>query len=149
MLFLIFLLLVNFSFALNCQELGIRLERVKTYNIYDELVQYAEGLLKNCQENESYPLALDYLLNALETIYQDKTKADSKLLKKVADKRTKNSLLMLRKTSKYKKKHPLLYSYQQLFHVVAVENRRVGDYEYTLKYAYASTQIGKAILQLK
>jgi hypothetical protein len=47
MLFLIFLLLVNFSFALNCQELGIRLERVKTYNIYDELVQYAEGLLKN------------------------------------------------------------------------------------------------------
>jgi hypothetical protein len=85
MLFLIFLLLVNFSFALNCQELGIRLERVKTYNIYDELVQYAEGLLKNCQENESYPLALDYLLNALETIYQDKPKADSKLVRRVAD----------------------------------------------------------------
>ena len=74
MLFLIFLLLVNLSFALNCQELGIRLERVKTYNIYDELIQYAEGLLKNCQENESYPLALDYLLNALETIYQEKAK---------------------------------------------------------------------------
>jgi hypothetical protein len=149
MLFLIFLLLVKLSFALNCQELGIRLEKVKTYNIYDELVQYAEGLLRNGQENESYSLALDYLLNALETIYQEKAKADSKLVKKVADKRTKNSLLMLRKTAKYKKKHPLLYSYQQLFHVVAMENRRVGDYEYALKYAYASTQIGKAILQLK
>jgi len=149
MLFLIFLLLANLSFAFNCQELGIRLEKVKTYNIYDELIQYSERLLKNCQENESYPLALDYLLNALETIYQEKAKADPKLVKKVADKRTKNSLLMLRKTSKYKKKHPLLYSYQQLFHVVAVENRRVGDYEYTLRYAYASTQIGKAILQLK
>jgi len=149
MLFLIFLLLVNLSFALNCQELGIRLERVKAYNIYDELIQYADGLLKNCQENESYSIALDHLLNALETIYQDKTKTDSKLIRKVADKRTKNSLLMLRKTAKYKKKYPLLYSYQQLFHVVAVENRRVGDYEYALKYAYASTQIGKAILQLK
>jgi hypothetical protein len=130
MLFLIFLILAKLSFALNCQELGIRLERVKTYNIYDELIQYSEGLLKNCQENESYPLALDYLLNALETIYQEKTKANSKLIRKVADKR-------------------ILYSYQQLFHVVAMENRRVGDYEYALKYAYASTQIGKAILQLK
>jgi hypothetical protein len=149
MLFLIFLLFVKLSFALNCQELGIRLERVKTYNIYDELIQHAEGLLKNCQENESYPLALDYLLNALEIIYQEKAKANSKLLKKMADQRTKNSLLMLQKTAKYKKKHPLLYSYQQLFHVVAVENRRVGDYEYALKYAYASTQIGRAILQLK
>jgi len=78
MLFLIFLLLVKLSFALNCQELGIRLKKVKTYNIYDELVQYAEGLLKNCQENESYPLALDYMLNALETIYQEKAKANSK-----------------------------------------------------------------------
>jgi len=149
MLFLIFLLLVNLSFAFNCQELGIRLEKVKTYNIYDELVQYAEGLLKNCQENESYPLALDYLLNALETIHQDKTKANSKLIRKVANQRIKNSLLMLRRTVKYKKKYPLLYSYQQLFHVVAMENRRVGDYEYALKYAYASTQIGKTILQLK
>jgi hypothetical protein len=149
MLFLIFLLMANLSFALNCQELGIRLERVKAYNIYDELIQYSEGLLKDCQGNESYPLALDYLLKALESIYQEKAKADSKLIKKVADQRTKNSLLMLRKTAKYKKKHPLLYSYQQLFHVVAVENRRVGDYEYTLRYAYASTQIGKAILQLK
>jgi hypothetical protein len=130
MLFLIFLILAKLSFALNCQELGIRLERVKTYNIYDELIQYSEGLLKNCQENESYPLALDYLLNALETIYQEKTKANSKLIRKVADKR-------------------ILYSYQQLFHVVAMENRRVGDYEYALKYAYASTQIGRAILQLK
>jgi hypothetical protein len=127
---LIFLLLVNLSFALNCQELGIRLERVKAYNIYDELIQYAEGPLKNCQENKSYPLALDYLLNALETIYQDIAKANSKLVKKVADQR-------------------ILYSYQQLFHVVAVKNRRVGDYEYALKYAHASTQIGKAILQLK
>jgi len=149
MLFLIFLLLVNLSFALNCRELGIRLEKVKTYNIYEELIQYAEGLLKNCQENESYLLALDYLLNALEAIYQDKAKADSNLVRKMADQRTKNSLLMLQKTAKYKQKHPLLYSYQQLFHVVAVENRRVGDYEYALKYAYASTQIGKAILQLK
>lgn len=149
MLLLIFLLLVNLSFALNCQELGTRLEKVKTYNIYEELIQYAEGLLKNCQENESYSIALDYLLNALETIYQDKAKADSKLVIKVADQRTKNSLLMIQKTAKYKKKHPLLYSYQQLFHVVAMENRRVGDYEYTLKYAYAPTQIGKAILQLK
>jgi hypothetical protein len=149
MLFLIFLLLVNLSFALNCQELGIRLEKVRTYNIYEELIQYSERLLKNCQENESYPLALDYLLNTLETIYQEKAKANSKLLKKVADQRTKNSLLMLQKTAKYKKKHPLLYSYQQLFHVVAMENRRVGDYEYTLRYAYASTQIGKVILQLK
>ena len=117
--------------------------------MYDELIHYSEGLLKNCQENESYPLALDYLLNALETIYQEKAKANSKLVRKVADQRTKNSLLMLQRTAKYKKEHPLLYSYQQLFHVVAVENRRVGDYEYTLKYAYASTQIGKAILQLK
>jgi len=149
MLFLIFLLLANLSFALNCQELGIRLEKVKTYNIYEELIQYSEGLLKNCQENESYLLALDYLLNALEAIYQDRTKADSNLVRKMADQRTKNSLLMLQKTAKYKKKHPLLYSYQQLFHVVAMENRRVGDYEYALKYAYASTQIGKAILQLK
>jgi hypothetical protein len=149
MLFLIFLILVKLSFAFNCQELGLRLEKVKTYNIYEELIQYSERLLKNCQENESYPLALDYLLNALETIYQEKAKADSKLVIKVADQRTKNSLLMLQKTAKYKKKHPLLYSYQQLFHVVAVENKRVGDYEYALKYAYASTQIGKAILQLK
>jgi hypothetical protein len=149
MLFLIFLILVNLSFALNCQELGIRLERVKAYNIYEELIQYSERLLKSCQENESYPLALDYLLNALETIYQDKTKADSELVRRMANQRTKNSLLMLQKTAKYKKKHPLLYSYQQLFHVVAVENKRVGDYEYALRYAYASTQIGKAILQLK
>jgi len=74
--------------------------------MYDELIHYSEGLLKNCQENESYPLALDYLLNALETIYQDKTKADLKLLKKVADQRTKNSLLMLQKTAKYKKSIP-------------------------------------------
>jgi hypothetical protein len=106
MLFWIFLILANLSFALNCQELGIRLERVKTYNIYEELIQYSERLLKNCQENESYPLAIDYLLNALETIYQEKTKADSKLLKKVADQRTKNSLLMLQKTAKYKKSIP-------------------------------------------
>jgi len=106
MLFLIFLILVKLSFALNCQELGIRLERVKTYNIYEELIQYAEGLLKNCQENESYPLALDYLFNALETIYQDKPKANSKLVRKLADQRTKNSLLMLQKTAKYKKKIP-------------------------------------------
>jgi len=104
MLFLIFLLLANLSFALNCQELGIRLERVKTYNIYDELIQYAEGLLKNCQENESYPLALDYLLNALETIYQEKTKANSKLVRKVADQRTKNSLLMLQKNRQIQEK---------------------------------------------
>jgi hypothetical protein len=104
MLFSIFLILANLSFALNCQELGIRLEKVKTYNIYDELVQYAEGLLKNCQENESYPLALDYLLNALETIYQEKAKPNSKLLKKVADKRTKNSLLMLQKNRQIQKK---------------------------------------------
>jgi len=56
MLFLIFLILVNLSFALNCQELNIRLEKVKTYDIY------------------------------------------------VANQRTKNSLLMLQKTAKYKKK---------------------------------------------
>ena len=106
MLFLIFLLLVNLSLALNCQELGTRLEKVKTYNIYDELVQYAEGLLRNCQENESYSLALDYLLNALETIYQEKAKANSKLVRRVANQRTKNSLLMLQKTAKYKKSIP-------------------------------------------
>ncbi len=146
---LFFLLLAELGFASNCIELGVRLERVKSYKIYDELIQYSEGLLKDCQENEKFAIALDHLLNALETIYQEKAKANPKLMKKVANQRTKNSLLMLRKTFKYKTKYSLLYSYQNLFHVVAVENKRVGDYEYTLKYAYASAQIGKAILQLK
>jgi len=147
--FLIFYLFTQLGFAIDCQELAKRLERAKAFNIYEELLYQSEELLKNCQSNKNHAISLNYLLTALETIYQEKVDVEKSLKRNLLDRRMRTTLITLRKTSKYRKRHPLLYSYQSLFYVVALENRRVKDYDYALKYAQASIYIGKAILQLR
>ena len=147
--FLIFYLFIQLGFAIDCQELAKRLERTKTFNIYEELLYQSEELLKDCRSSTNHSIALNYLLSALETVYQEKVDVDKNLIKNLLDRRMRTALITLRKTSKYRKRHPLLYSYQSLFYVVALENRRVKDYDYALKYAQASIYIGKAILQLR
>ncbi|MCS7171615.1 MAG: hypothetical protein NZ851_04790 [Aquificaceae bacterium] len=144
------LLLMTFSgvFALDCHLLRIRYMALKENMVYEDLMREAEILTSlACEKGNIKAMrSADRVLQALEGIRSPDSFGKDKV---VASKRLRRSSLLLNETQKHSKRHPQLFAYQLLFHHVARENYRVGDYNYALKYSMASYNLGKAILELR
>ncbi|RMG99571.1 MAG: hypothetical protein D6699_08355 [Aquificota bacterium] len=121
---------------------------LKKIAIYEELLLEAERLLEEgCERGNAKSLkGVERVISSLEAIASPEPLGENRL---IASKRLKKAGILLNETKRYAKKHPTLYAYQLLFYHVARENLKVKDYEYALKYSFASYNLGRAILELR
>ncbi|ADC88664.1 hypothetical protein Thal_0026 [Thermocrinis albus DSM 14484] len=149
MLVLLLLVILSWGMSQDCESLTARLNSIRTQNIYEDLTLQAQKLIEEGCAGKKHSLkAADDVLSALETLTMPELDAKGQILSSITNKRMRKALLLLNETRKYKKSYPDLYFYQLLFYRVAIENRRVKDYNYALKYSHASYLLGTAILTL-
>ncbi|MCX8075599.1 MAG: hypothetical protein N3C57_01080 [Aquificaceae bacterium] len=141
-------LLIAFSFALDCNTLRVRYKELKENPVYEDLIKEAEVLTNlACEKGDQKAMkSADKVLQAIESIKSPESFGKDKV---VASKRLRRASILLNETRKHSKTYPQLFAYQFLFYQVARENYRAGDYEYALKYSIASYNLGRAILELR
>lgn len=143
-------ILLTFSLLLtsDCGTLRERHNAIRQAMVYEDLVLEAESYIKlTCEKGEvKFFRPADRLLQALEVIISPEHPSGDKI---VVSKRLKRSSELLNETRKYARTQAQLFGYQLLFHHIARENYKAGDYKMALKYFKASYHVGKAILEMR
>lgn len=149
MVVLLFLsLLLGTAQALDCPLLKVRFEALKVDMIYEELMNEAERLIEEgCSRGNLKAIrSADKVLSAIENIKFSEALGEERV---VAGKRLRRAGELLNETKKHADKNRTFYAYQLLFFQVARENFRVKDYNYALRYALASYNLGRALIELR